>query len=84
MNQVKKAGSLLQDYLTEESLAGEIDVTVRTLRRWRKERKGPPITHVGRQVRYSIDGVRRWLAANEQQMPRARRSIPTASAEVTA
>jgi len=35
MNQVKKAGSLLQDYLTEESLAGEIDVTVRTLRRWR-------------------------------------------------
>jgi hypothetical protein len=64
---------LLQDYHTEESLAREIGVTIRTLRRWRKERQGPPITHVGRKVVYSIEGLRRWLAANEQQMPRARR-----------
>src|SRR5262245_57261887 len=30
------AGLLLKDYLTEESLAREIGVTIRTLRRWRK------------------------------------------------
>ena len=69
----RSAGSLLKDYLTEEALAREIEVTVRTLRRWRKERRGPPITHIGRQVRYSLTGLRAWLAANEQQMPRAKR-----------
>jgi hypothetical protein len=74
----RSAGSLLKDYLTEESLAREIGVTIRTLRRWRKERQGPPITHVGRKVVYSIEGLRRWLAANEQQMPRARSRSPEA------
>jgi hypothetical protein len=70
---LEPAGLLLKDYLTEEALAREIEVTVRTLRRWRKERRGPPITHIGRQVRYSLTGLRAWLAANEQQMPRAKR-----------
>ena len=80
MNQVKKVGSLLKDFYTEESLAREVGVTVRTLRRWRKERRGPPITNVGRRIVYSMEGLRRWLAANEQQMPRARSRSPEASA----
>jgi len=65
---------LLRNYVTEETLAPELGVTIRTLRRWRRERRGPPITHIGRQVRYSIEGLHRWLAANEQSMPRARRA----------
>jgi hypothetical protein len=80
-NQVKKVGSLLRDYHTEESLAREIGVTIRTLRRWRKERQGPPITHVGRKVVYSHEGLRRWLAANEREMPRAKRPRADATAE---
>jgi hypothetical protein len=75
------AGSLLKDYLTEEALAREIGITIRTLRRWRKERQGPPITHVGRKVVYSIEGLRRWLAANEREMPRAKRARADAIAE---
>jgi hypothetical protein len=52
---VQDAGApppLLKNYHSEESLAREIGVTIRTLRRWRKERQGPPITHVGRKVVY--------------------------------
>jgi helix-turn-helix protein len=81
---VQDAGApppLLKNYHSEESLAREIGVTIRTLRRWRKERQGPPITHVGRKVVYSLEGLRRWLAANEQQMPRGARRPRAASYE---
>jgi hypothetical protein len=71
----------LKNYHSEESLAREIGVTIRTLRRWRKERQGPPITHVGRKVVYSLEGLRRWLAANEQQMPCGARRPRAASYE---
>jgi hypothetical protein len=72
---------LLADYLEEQPLAQEIGVTVRTLRRWRRERKGPPITHIGRKVVYSLEGLRRWLAANEREMPRAKRPRAASAAE---
>jgi hypothetical protein len=72
---------LLRDFYTETSLATELGITIRTLRRWRKERRGPPITHVGRKVVYSTEGLRRWLAANEQQMPRGARRPRAASSE---
>ncbi len=67
------ASELLSDYYTEDSLARALQVTVRTIRRWRKERTGPPVTRVGRRVIYSKDSVRAWLASREQPMPRERK-----------
>jgi hypothetical protein len=55
--------ALLQNYLSEKSLATELAVTVRTLARWRDLRIGPPYSRYGREVAYSIDAVRAWLAA---------------------
>jgi Helix-turn-helix domain len=64
---------LLAAFLSEDDLAAEIGVTVRTLRRWRKKREGPDITEIGRRRMYAIAAVRRWLASREQPMVRASR-----------
>jgi hypothetical protein len=37
-------GGLLGDYFAENELATEFGVTVRTIQRWREDRKGPPVT----------------------------------------
>jgi hypothetical protein len=70
------ARGLLADFYSEQALAHEMDVTVRTLRRWRKERTGPDITLVGRKILYSKDSVFRWLTSREQQMVRGSRRAP--------
>ena len=61
---------ILQGYMKEEALAAQLDKSVRTLERWRRERIGPPVTMIGGTPWYRIKGAIRWLEAQEQKPPR--------------
>jgi hypothetical protein len=61
------------EYLTPQSLAKNLDVSVRTLDRWHVQRIGPPRTTIGRTVLYRRESVTAWLRAREKHEPRARR-----------
>jgi excisionase family DNA binding protein len=50
--------------LTQHQLADELQVSVRTLERWRQEGTGPAFIQVGRSPRYRRADVDAWL---EQQ-----------------
>jgi hypothetical protein len=71
--------ALLDDYLTEEQLAGELKNktgrgTKRTLRLWRARRKGPPWANLGKIIVYPTADFRAWLRAQVQQPVRSRRA----------
>ncbi len=53
------------DYYTRAELAAALTVSARTLDRWERERRGPPRTRVGHQIRYRKESVRAWLLKNE-------------------
>jgi hypothetical protein len=61
------SGGLLDDYWTEREFADQVDRDLRTIRRWKRLRIGPPVTPVGKSDYYKCDSARRWLAALEQQ-----------------
>jgi hypothetical protein len=63
---------LLAGYLTEQELAAQLGVTVRTLQRWRTHKKGPPPTTdiPGRSVLYRCDGFAEWLLSHERPTER--------------
>lgn len=50
--------------LSEEELAGVIDVKPHTLAVWRAEGKGPDFTRLGKSVFYRQVDVRAWIEAN--------------------
>jgi hypothetical protein len=68
----KPAWAPPEGYDTEEETAAEFGVDPRTLKRWRAERKGPPVTYLGRRPIYNRDSKLRWLKAQEMPMPRER------------
>jgi len=61
-------GRLLDDYMTTEKLATELDLTPLTLVRWRALGKGPPVTWLGRRLFYRKGAVQKWLLAQEQRV----------------
>jgi hypothetical protein len=70
-----KPGKLrLAGYDSEETTAEELGVSTRTLKRWRRERRGPPVTYIGRRPVYNQDSKRRWLTSRELKMPREGRT----------
>jgi hypothetical protein len=58
-------GALLDDYLTELECAHALDMAPITLAIWRMQRKGPPVTRIGRRILYRKKSLREWLAAQE-------------------
>ena len=40
------------EWLTEQEAAAALRKSVRTLRKWRGQRIGPPYVHVGRTIKY--------------------------------
>jgi hypothetical protein len=56
---------LLLGYLTEPELARELKRSRRTVIRWRVERRGPPVTYVGRTPMYRLDSAIAWLKSRE-------------------
>jgi hypothetical protein len=55
------------DYLTQQDLARELHVSVRTIARWHVERIGPPRIVVGRLLLYRRVTIRQWLESREEQ-----------------
>lgn len=53
---------VMDEYDDEKTTADEYEVTVRTLRQWRREGKGPPWTRKGRKVIYHRQRKREHLA----------------------
>ena len=47
--------------LTQQQLADELQITVRTLERWRQEGTGPAFIRVGRSPRYRRADIDAWL-----------------------
>jgi hypothetical protein len=57
---------LLSDYVSREALATELNVAEGTLIRWEKDGRGPPVTRIGRDVKYHIPSFKKWLKDQER------------------
>jgi hypothetical protein len=70
---VKKLCSLASDVLAEpeygdeHTIAGMLDVSVKTVRNWRITGNGPPFAKFGSAVRYRIAAAREWAIAHERR-----------------
>lgn len=53
--------TLLDDYLTTDEAAKELDVHWRTILRWKAYGYGPPQTRIGRRVYYHRDALAAWI-----------------------
>jgi len=62
------AAPVLNEYLSDRELAVELDVSPRTLARWRRLKEGPAITKIGKKVAYRRSAVQAWLAACEMEL----------------
>lgn len=49
------------DLLTEEVVAARLSISVKTLRNWRWQGRGPRFLRLGRAVRYSPAEIELWL-----------------------
>lgn len=77
--------TFLADYRTEAELAAELKQrlgfgSVRVLRLWRQQRRGPPWTKVGPATIYHNTKFDEWLRAETQQPVRSRRQRETVAA----
>jgi excisionase family DNA binding protein len=54
-------GQMTEELLTQQQLADELQVSVRTLERWRQEGTGPAFVRVGRSPRYRRSDIDAWL-----------------------
>jgi Helix-turn-helix domain len=61
-------------YVPEAETAEALNVSVRTLRKWRREGIGPSYVKFGRQIHYSLDGRAAWLKAIETRPVRSERT----------
>jgi hypothetical protein len=61
-------------YTPEAETADALNVSVRTLRKWRQEGLGPSYVKFGRQIHYSREGRALWLKAIETRPVRSERA----------
>jgi excisionase family DNA binding protein len=54
-------GQMTDELLTQQQLAEELKVSLRTLERWRQQGTGPAYIRVGRFPRYQRSDVNTWL-----------------------
>lgn len=66
---------LLADYWSEAELAKEINKSLRTVRKWREQKIGPPYAMLGKTPIYPKPGSRDWLKSLERQPVRTKRSV---------
>jgi len=57
--------AILDDYMNEAECGAELGIAPITLAIWRMQKKGPPITRLGRRILYRKESVRAWLASQE-------------------
>jgi hypothetical protein len=65
--------SLLAEWLSEAEAAREINKSVRTLRGWRRKKKGPPYAFFGRTVKYRMLALAEYYRASEVHPERGRK-----------
>ena len=53
----------MQNFMTEKEVAGHLNVSLASLRRWRLEGRGPRFVKVGALVRYRPEDLEQWMAA---------------------
>lgn len=70
--EVAMAGELLGDYWSEAELAKEINKSLRTVRKWREQKIGPPYAMLGKTPIYPKPGSRDWMKSLERQPVRKR------------
>ncbi len=58
---------MAQQLLTQQRLSDLIDVSERTLERWRVEGSGPVFCRAGRKVLYRLEDIDDWLAASRRK-----------------
>jgi excisionase family DNA binding protein len=54
-------GYMTDKLLTQQQLADELEVSLRTLERWRQQGSGPAFIRVGRSPRYRRADIDAWL-----------------------
>jgi hypothetical protein len=57
---------LLTDYRTEEEQASALGVCARTLRNWRRDKRGPPFTLIAGRLFYYKPSTEKWLRSQEK------------------
>jgi predicted DNA-binding transcriptional regulator AlpA len=57
---------ILDEYISRKRLAADLKLAEATLIRWEKDGKGPPVTRIGRDVKYYIPSVEKWLRSQER------------------
>jgi hypothetical protein len=50
-------------YTPEDETAAELNISVRTLRKWRQLKIGPPWVEIGRQIHYPDESRSAWIRA---------------------
>jgi DNA-binding transcriptional MerR regulator len=71
--------AFLADYNTESEQAEQIGVTTRTLRNWRRERLGPPVTIIANRIYYYRPSTVKWFRDQEQAAKGSRQSSTQAA-----
>ncbi len=66
---------LLRGWISRYDLAQELGLTVDTLGRWERRRKGPACVRAGRKIFYRMSVVQDWLQS--QEMPRVAAAKPS-------
>jgi hypothetical protein len=61
----RKRIARIPGHTSEFDTAEELGVSIRTLRKWRQLRIGPPWTEVGRQIIYNDESRAEWLKSRE-------------------
>ncbi len=64
---------LLENYLTREQLAAELEVSPRTIARWHDHPDGLPCTTMGQRILYRKSAVLAWIDSRERR-PNPRRN----------
>ena len=54
----------ITEYIDEREVSRLTGIRIRTLRHWRRERKGPPFHKFGGMVRYCPEDLERWVRAS--------------------
>lgn len=57
--------NLEHDFLNSSEVANLLNISLRTLHRWGRLRKGPPSIKVGRRIYYRRAAIEQWLLALE-------------------
>jgi hypothetical protein len=73
-NTTQARSTLLEEFMTRDELATTLNVSARTLARWKVLRMGPPRVEVGRLILYRRAAVSEWLATMEKGSRRENRS----------